>query len=110
MEVLRIDVIHEVWLLVELVHVEVLDTDADLAGLLDVELVRNEGEVGVHKLHERADDRLELVARVEKDLNPANLTLGADVVPDRAVDLPLVEDGNVDGTVQKTSLKLHHLL
>ena len=51
-----------------------------------------------------------LVARVEKDLNPANLTLGADVVPDRAVDLPLVEDGNVDGTVQKTSLKLHHLL
>ena len=35
-EVLRVDVVHEIRLLVELVHVEVLDTDADLTGLFDV--------------------------------------------------------------------------
>ena len=108
-EVLRVKMVHVVRLFVELVHVEVLNTDANFTGLLNVEPVGDESDVRVAELNEIADNGLELVARVEQNLDPADLALRAQVMLQRAIHLPFIEDGDVDSAVQKTSLELHHL-
>ena len=108
MEVLCIDVVHEVGLLVELVVVEVLNADANLTALLDVELVCYEREVWVDELHKRAGDGLKLVARIIQDLDPANLALPAQRLLQGAVELSLCQERLIDSAVQKTSLELHH--
>lgn len=51
-EVLSIDVVHDIGLLVELVVVNILDTHTDITGLLDMESVGDEEEVGVHEFHD----------------------------------------------------------
>ena len=79
-EVLRVKMVHVVRLFVELVHVEVLNTDANFTGLLNVEPVGDESDVWVAELNEIADNGLELVARVEQNLDPTDLALRAQVM------------------------------
>mmetsp|Transcript_51232 Transcript_51232/g.70359 ORF Transcript_51232/g.70359 Transcript_51232/m.70359 type:complete len:266 (+) Transcript_51232:3-800(+) len=51
-EVLGVDVVHDIGLLVELVVVNILNAHTDFTGLLDVESVGDEEEVGVHEFHD----------------------------------------------------------
>lgn len=52
MEVLSKGVPHEVWLLMELLAIEVLDTNTDFSAFLDVESESHEGHVWVNESHE----------------------------------------------------------
>jgi len=51
-EVLGKDVMHDIWFLMELVHIEVLDSNSDFSCLLNVESVSDECEIWVHKSHD----------------------------------------------------------
>lgn len=51
MEVLSVDVMHDIWLLVEFIAVDILNTHADFSCFLSVELVCHSKDVWVSELH-----------------------------------------------------------
>lgn len=52
MEVLGENVVHDIWFLVELVHVEVLNSNTDLSRLLNMESVSDESQIWVDEPHD----------------------------------------------------------
>lgn len=93
MEVLCKDVMHEVWLLMELLAVEILNTDTDFSALFNVESVGNESNVWMHESHELGSNLLDTVSWTEVELDPTDLCLGSDVILDWIVELSLTEEG-----------------
>ena len=70
-EVLSVNVVHVVRLLMELLVIESVNSNTDFSGLLDMESVGDEGEVGVHKSHELGDALLNGASGVEEHFNPS---------------------------------------
>lgn len=111
----------------------------DLSRLLNVELVGAPSEVRMNEGHEGSHSLLDLVSRVEEDLNPAkednegqhaaspnasltsaielscrcnlpDLALGSERVSQRSVELSLVHDADVDSSIEHALLKSHHFI
>lgn len=74
-EALGVDMPHNIGLLVELVHVEVFNSNSTFPGLLNMEFVGDESQVRVNGSQSSGNVLLELVSRVEHNLNPSKLTL-----------------------------------
>ena len=70
-EVLSVNVVHVVRFLMELLVIESVNSNTDFSGLLDMESVGDEGEVGVHKSHELGDALLNGTSGVEEHFNPS---------------------------------------
>jgi len=51
-EVLGINVMHDIRFLMELVHIEVLNSNTDFSCLLNMESVGDESEIWMHKSHD----------------------------------------------------------
>ena len=66
MEVLGICVPHEVWFLMELIAIEILNTNTDFSTLLNVEPEGHESNVWMDKSHDVRDLDLELISWVEQ--------------------------------------------
>jgi len=62
---------HDVWLLVEFLAIEVLNSNSDFSGFLDMEPVGHEREVWVEESHEVGYLQLEFVSWVEQQLDPS---------------------------------------
>jgi len=99
-EVLGVNVMHDVRLLVELVAVYILDTKSCLSSLLDVEPVSDEEEVGVDEAHRLANVLLQSRAGVKAELDPALVSLMSNVVLQWSSDLALACKGTVDESIQ----------
>lgn len=104
MEVLSVEVEHDVGLLVELIVIYVLDAKACFSGLFGVELVGQREQVGVRELHELRGVLLNASCGVVDELDPTGASLCSDVVLDGASNLALAEEGAVDELVQKGPL------
>ena len=118
---------------------KLFDQLTDLSRLLNVELVSAPGEVRMSEGHEGSHGLLDLVSRVEEDLNPAkednggqhaaspnvphasaidaswlcnlpDLALGSERVSQRSVELSLVQDADVDSSIEHALLKSHHII
>lgn len=101
-EVLRVQVEHNVGLLVELVTVNVLDADACFSGFLGVEPVGEGGEVGLHEAVGVGDVLLGAGAGVADEFDPALLVLGAHVVAHGFADDAAASEGGVHKSVEKS--------
>jgi len=95
MEVLSVDVMHDVGLLVEFIAINVLNAHTCFFGLLNVELVGHSEDVGVGELDGVGDVLLDAGAGVEDELNPAGAALVSNVVLHGTADLSLAEEGLV---------------
>jgi len=51
MEVLSINVIHEIWLFVEFMHIEIFDSNTNFSAFLNVESISDESQVWMGKSH-----------------------------------------------------------
>lgn len=109
MEVLSIDVMHNIWFLVELVTIEVLNSNTDFSALLNVESVGDEGEIWVHESHEVGNLNLKVIFWVEDQLDPANSSLWSNIILDWSSNLSLAKEGTVDHLVEQASLKSNHI-
>lgn len=96
MEVLGINMVHVVWLLVELLEVEVLNSNSIFSCLLNMESVGNESQVWVHEFDEIGDDSLDLVSWVKGQLDPTALSSLSDVVFEWSAHSSLVEESTID--------------
>jgi len=108
MEILSVDVMHDIRLLVELVAVHILDAKACLSSLLDVESVGDEKEVGVDEADSLRHVLFDLRAWVEDELDPALGTLMPKVVLQGSSDLSLACEGTVNETVKECGLESWH--
>lgn len=79
-EMLSIQVEHDIGFLVEFVAVNILDTHAGFASFLDMESVGNKEEVRVDEFSNSRGQLFSLVARGKDELNPALVPLLSDVV------------------------------
>ena len=70
-EILSINMVHVIGLLMELIHVEILDSDTNLAGLLNMESIGDKGNIRVEEPNNISDSGLNLVSRVEEHFNPS---------------------------------------
>lgn len=95
-EVLSIQVMHVVWLLVELLDIEVLDSNSNSSSLFNMESVGNEGQVWVGESDDFRNLLLECVSWVEHKLDPSSSTSRSDVVFDSSSHLSLVEESTID--------------
>lgn len=95
MEVLSVDVVHNVGLLVEFIAIDILNAHTCFLGLLNVELVGHGEDVGVGELDGVGNVFLNAGAGVEDELNPAGAALVSNVVLHGSADLALAEEGLV---------------
>jgi len=96
MEILSINVVHHIWLLVEFLAIEVLDSNSDFSSLLNMESVGNESEIWVEESHNVGHLQFEFVSWVEKELDPSLSSFSLNVVLDRSSDLSFTEECPVD--------------
>lgn len=108
MEVLSVDVVHDIWLLVEFIAVNILNSQAGFTCLLDMELVGHSKDVRVRKLKSIGNVLFDATAGTEDKLNPAvHSTLMADVVFKRAADLTSASHSAVKELIGKRFLHWH---
>jgi len=79
-EMLGIEMVHNIGLLVEFVAVHILDAHANFTCFFHMESVGNKEEVRMNELHELGYNLLDLVARGEDELNPSLEALFPDVM------------------------------
>jgi len=106
-EVLGVDVVHNVGLLVEFVAIDILDTNTSFASFLDVEFVGHSKDVGVGEFHSVRDVLLNAGAWVENQLNPAGAALMTQVVLEGTADLALAVVGTGNELIDKSFLHRH---
>lgn len=98
-EILSVDVMHDIGLLMELVMVNVLNTQTCLSCLLNVEPVSDEEKVWVDESQCFGTVLLEPVAGVHDELDPALPSLMSNVVLQWSSDLALAGKGTVDESI-----------
>lgn len=99
MEVLSINMIHEIWLLMELLHVEIFNSKSIFSGFFDMESVCNESNVWVQESHDVRHGLLSLGSWVEDKLDPSSSSSGSDVVFNWSADFSLSHESSADHSV-----------
>lgn len=84
MEVLSPNMVHDIWLLVEFLTVEVLNSDSDFSAFLYMEFVGAECNVWVCPSETVGNDLFNLVSWVEDQLNPSSSSSVSNVVLERS--------------------------
>jgi len=106
-EVLGVQVMHDIRLLVEFVAVYVLNAEASISGFLYVETVGNEEEIRVDQLDGLGSELLHLAAGREHELNPALVSSVSNVVLNGSTHLTFAEQATIDELVEKTLFHWH---
>jgi len=101
MEVLSVNVMHDVGLLVEFISIDVLNANTCFSGLFDVELVGHSKDVGVAELDTVGNVLFNASAGVENKLDPALALLIPDVVLEGSSNLTLSEVSSVDELIDQ---------
>lgn len=109
MEVLSVNVMHDVWLLVEFISIDVLNAQTCFSGLFDVELVGHSKDVGVAELDSIGNVLFNTSAGVENELDPALTTLVSDVVLEGSSYLPFAEVSSVNELIDQRFLHSWHV-
>jgi len=92
MEVLSPNMVHDIWLLVEFLTVEVLNSDSDFSCFLYMESVGNECNVWMHPSDSVGNNLFNLVSWVEDQLNPSGSTSVSNVVLEWSAQLSLAHE------------------
>jgi len=109
MEVLSIDVVHNVGFLVEFIAIDILNANTCFFGLLNMELVGHSKDVGVSELDGIGNVLLNAGAGVEDKLNPTGTALVSDVVLEGSTDLTFAEEGSVDEFIYASDFSCWHV-
>jgi len=99
-EVLGVQVMHDIRLLVEFVGVNVLNAEASISSFLNMESVGHEEEVGVDELDSRRNQLFGSVTGGEHKLDPALVTTVSNVVLNGSSDQTFAEEATTDKLVQ----------
>lgn len=92
MEVLSPNMVHDIWLLVEFLTVEVLNSDSDFSCFLYMESVGTECNVWMHPSNSVGNNLFDLVSWVEDQLNPSCSSSVSNVVLDWSAQLSLTHE------------------
>lgn len=101
---MSIDVIHKVWLFVELIHIEVFNSNTNFSGLFNMEPIGNECDVRMGEPDDIAENGFNSVSRIEQDFDPSDLSLGSQIMIEWSGNLSFIENAYVDSAIQKASL------
>lgn len=106
-EVLSVQMEHNIRFLVELVSINVLDAEASITSLLDVETIGNKEEIRMNELDGLRSELFNPVAGGENEFNPALITTISNVVLNGSSDHTFAEQATIDELVQDALFHWH---
>lgn len=98
-EVLSINMVHIEWLFVELVDVEIFNSNTNFACLLNMESVGDKSKIRMYEPQHITNSSLNFVSGIEDHFDPSNLSLVSKSMFQRPANLSLVENRDIDSSI-----------